>query len=228
MKLANCEILPGVVVDANDPKKMGRIKAVVPGLFDNSTMDVEDMFWVIPFSCNGYQRVSKPMEGQKVWVLQDPSNEYEYYYIPRWESNTNTVVAQQDDDYDVLVSRSGEVAGQQMYYSMQQGFVTRIGQIASTTMSQDGNIENLSNGVEVSIKSSKVYCGTKDQASHPMVLGDELYTLLGNLESGLNKTKQLAQANMYTSTLVPGLEACEKAIANILEKIKSDTCFVSK
>ena len=81
MKLNNCEIRPGVVVTADDPKKMGRIKAVVPGWFNNASMHEEDMFWIAPFtSGSGYQRVSKCIEGQKVWVLHDSTNEYEYYY----------------------------------------------------------------------------------------------------------------------------------------------------
>ena len=104
MKLSNCEIRPGVVVTADDPKKMGRIKAVVPGWFDNSSMNEEDMFWIAPFtSGSGYQRVSKCLEGQKVWVLHDSTNEYEYYYVTMWETNINTTAAQQDFDYDVLV-----------------------------------------------------------------------------------------------------------------------------
>ena len=63
MKLSNCEIRPGVVVTADDPKKMGRIKAVVPGWFNNASMHEEDMFWIAPFtSGSGYQRVSKCIE----------------------------------------------------------------------------------------------------------------------------------------------------------------------
>ena len=50
MKLSNCEIRPGVVVTADDPKKMGRIKAVVPGWFNNASMHEEDMFWIAPFT----------------------------------------------------------------------------------------------------------------------------------------------------------------------------------
>lgn len=83
MKLSNCEIRPGVVVTADDPKKMGRIKAVVPGWFNNASMHEEDMFWIAPFtSGSGYQRVSKCIEGQK----------YGYCMIP--QMNMNIIILQ--------------------------------------------------------------------------------------------------------------------------------------
>lgn len=229
MKLNNCEILPGTIVIANDPKKMGRVKAVVPGWFDNSTMNEEDMFWIMPFtSGSGYQRVSKPIEGQKIWVLHDKTNEYEYYYLPMWETNINTTIAQQDFDYDVLVSRSGKSVGAQMYYTGKQGFVTRIGEHAQSTMSQNGNIENKSNGTEISIKGSRAYIGKENNCKDPIVRGNQLYKLLSDLKSGLDELNNLANSNPYCSNLCSGILKCSKAISDNLETLNSKTSFVSE
>ena len=53
MKFKDVELLPGVVIDAKDPKMLGRVKATVPTLFDNSAMDVKVMPWIYPISMIG-------------------------------------------------------------------------------------------------------------------------------------------------------------------------------
>lgn len=220
---------PGVVVTADDPKKMGRIKAVVPGWFDNSSMNEEDMFWISPFtSGSGYQRVSKCIEGQKVWVLHDSTNEYEYYYVTMWETNINTTVAQQDFDYDVLVSRSGKSVGAQMFYTGNQGFVTRIGEHAQTRISQSGDIENKSNGTEISIRGSKAFVGLSEKCEDPMVRGNKLYELLSNLKAGLDELHNEANGNPYTQNLCSAILKCSKAISDTIDEMNSKTSFVSE
>lgn len=229
MKLSNCEILPGTIVTAEDPKKMGRVKAVVPGWFDNATMNEEDMFWIAPFTTGaGYQRVSKPLEGQKIWVLHDSTNEYEYYYLPMWETNINTTAAQQDFDYDVLVSRSGKSAGAQMFYTGQQGFVTRIGEHAQTQINQAGDIENKSNGIEMSVRGAKAYVGLEGKCEDPMVRGNQLYKILSDLKAGLDKLNNLVQVNPYCNNLCPGILQCSKAISDTIDTMNSKTSFVSE
>lgn len=220
---------PGVVVTADDPKKMGRIKAVVPGWFDNSSMNEEDMFWISPFtSGSGYQRVSKCIEGQKVWVLHDSTNEYEYYYVTMWETNINTTAAQQDFDYDVLVSRSGKSVGAQMYYTGNQGFITRIGENAQSQINQSGDIENKSNGTEISIRGSKAFVGLSDKCKDPMVRGNKLYKLLSDLKAGLDELNNAAISNPYTSSLSSAILKCSKAISNTIDEMNSKTSFVSE
>lgn len=229
MKLNNCEILPGTIVTADDPKKMGRVKAVVPGWFDNANMNEEDMFWIAPFTTGaGYQRVSKPLEGQKIWVLHDSTNEYEYYYIPMWETNINTTAAQQDFDYDVLVSRSGKSAGAQMFYTGEQGFVTRIGEHAQSSINQVGDIENKSNGTEVSIRGTRAYVGLEEKCNDPMVRGNQLYKLLSDLKAGLDELNEKALSNCYTTNLSPAILKCSKAISDTIDNMNSKTSFVSE
>lgn len=228
MILSNCEIRPGTVVSSNDPKKMGRVKAVVPGWFDNATMDEADMFWVLPFTCNGYQRVSKPLDGQKIWVLHDNTNEYEYYYFMMSETNINTTAAQKDFDYDVQVSRQGKGVGAMQYYTGEQGFVTRIGENAETSMSQGGDITNRSNGVEVSIRGSHAYVGLEGKCEEPIVKGNKLNKLLSDLQSGLNDLNEAARTNPYASSLCPSIMKCIKAISENIQELNSNTSFVSE
>ena len=66
MKLADVEMIPGVVVDDEDPKFLGRLKISAPGEFDVDSMDINDMFWVYPFPVGGYQSFSHMLKGSKV------------------------------------------------------------------------------------------------------------------------------------------------------------------
>ena len=74
MTLSNCELIPSVIYDTNDPLKLGRIKCVVPGFIDNSTMSLENMPWVRPLDMGRHQSFSKPVKGFKVWVLINKAN----------------------------------------------------------------------------------------------------------------------------------------------------------
>ena len=74
MTLSNCELIPSVIYDTNDPLKLGRIKCVVPGFIDNSTMSLENMPWVRPLDMGRHQSFSKAVKGFKVWVLINKAN----------------------------------------------------------------------------------------------------------------------------------------------------------
>lgn len=227
MKLANATLLPGVVTSAEDPQNLGRIKCIIAGVSNPDTMNQDHLPWCAPLTCFGNQRVSKPMEGAKVWVLHDEDNYYEYYYLPSWEVNGNTEDVTGDDSYDVLVSRPGEGFGSQQFYSDDKGFVTRIGNDLSTTMTKDGTIMNTDGNVELGITDSHCYAGAKDGSWEPMVLGDQLYKLLNDLSSKLNATGQTASSSCYTSHLSQPLMECAKAINNHIEQILSQNSLVN-
>lgn len=85
MTLGDLELIPGVVIDVSDPLNQGRVKAVAPGVFDTSTMGVEDLFWINPFMMTGHQTFSKLEINSKIWILHNSKNYFEYWYIPMFE-----------------------------------------------------------------------------------------------------------------------------------------------
>lgn len=226
MKLSNFELYEGVVVDANDPKHLGRVKGVAPGLFDNTTMNINDMFWIYPFLCGGYQRVSKPQEGQKIWILNDTKNEYGYWYIPKPDLNLNTTAMLQNDDYDVLVSRSGEGVGQQMYYNRDEGFVTRVSTAATSTMTPSGDITNNSNGMQMSMKGGQAFIGTQSGDNHPMVLGDKIVDVLNSLKKNLGNLAVKAAGSWTTAHLAQDLNEAVKDLNELTPAILASKSFV--
>lgn len=228
MNITDLQLIPGVVVDANDPKTLGRVKVVAPGFQDNSVMDVKDMYWSAPFSCNGYQRMSKPTEGMKVWLINNKKNRYESWFIPMWDLNQNTTVAiNGGDDYDVLVSRSGEGVGAQMYYNQKDGFTTAMKNNASMQMKPSCDVEIKSNGVEMSCTGANVMLGKQGEATHPAVQGDLLVQLLQNLAEKLANTAMIAGAQWTTAHLASPLNECVKAITDTVSTINSSRVFVS-
>ena len=93
MFFKDLEVLPGIVINAEDPENLLRVKAAVPGLFDPSTMDVEALPWVYRFPMCGYQQYSKLMNGSKIWIIRNTTNCFEFWYIPFSNLNQNTIEA---------------------------------------------------------------------------------------------------------------------------------------
>ena len=95
MKLSNVEISPGVIVDAKDPEKLGRVKINAPALMRGNEsgdhfgvvdkIDNNVLPWIYPMMMNRYQMFSKELEGMKVWVINNTENYNEYWYIPMFD-----------------------------------------------------------------------------------------------------------------------------------------------
>ncbi len=106
MKLSECEILPGEIIEVEDPKHIGRVKASVPTWFDSSVMDKEALPWIYPFGMCGYQRFSKMEKGRKIWVLHNHENDLEYWYWPMFEEiDITKPIIDKYDSTEVLLGR---------------------------------------------------------------------------------------------------------------------------
>ena len=228
MELKNVKVIPGVVIDGEDPKRLGRIKCVANGEFDNATMKTEHMHWCKPFTCgSGYQNMSKPIKGQKIWLLHDSTNYYDYWYIPYWEPNQNTMSALKDD-YDVVVSRSGEGYGAQLFYNAQDGFIERIKNDGLIQMKPNCDILCQSNGAEVSIVGHEVQLGAIGGShEYKAVLGEVLRDILTDLEQAFGMLS--GACTVWTvAPLRPGFDAAKQAISMHIKKLLSTKVFLSK
>ena len=79
MFFKDIEAIPGVVVDAEDPENLLRVKAAAPGLFDPDTMEISALPWVYRFPMCGYQHYSKLLMGSRIWILRNTKNYYLHY-----------------------------------------------------------------------------------------------------------------------------------------------------
>lgn len=228
MKLNNVEIIPGVIIDEEDPDKLGRIKCAVPGVFDPETMDVEALPWIYPFMQFGYQGYAKMKNGQKVWVINNRTSYDEYWYIPFFELNEQTFAAINDnEESDVILSRNiSEEASMQMYYNKTEGIVIKIGD-NKISIAQNGDIKHESNGSVMKIEGKHVSVGIADEEFQPMILGNELYDLLNQLSSDMANLQTVAMGNIYTQTLAKPLQQIVTNLNKHKEKIKSKNCSLN-
>lgn len=251
MLLANFEIVPGIVVDNNDPLGLGRVKAVAPCLFDNSTMENDDLIWVNPFCMNGQQTFSKLRPDSKIWILYNKENYFEYWYIPMFEFN-NTFPTDGNDDSDVLISRSSGGSKINMYYSPKTGINIKNGTTHYLQLGPNGDtvLANEYGGINISGEGC-VYIGSAYMADdsgsiqsaieqgraigdgglpkkiYKAVYGEALVKKLQNLSAGLNACAQGLNGNwLITNTPGNALAACAKELSDNLDTILSGKVYL--
>ena len=219
MKLADVEMIPGVVVDDEDTKFLGRLKISAPGEFEVDSMDINDMFWVYPFPVGGYQSFSHMLKGSKVWLIKNTKNYYEYWYLPYFEMNANTfnlVNSKKKYDADVLVSRSDGSNNIQMYYNPEDGINQKIG-FASINIMPDGTISITTGGAAPSAgtfhtnsKNNEIGYDGGEYPRQFAVMGENLHKLLDELNGKFKTLATTAAPCPYTSHLAKTLnEICD-------------------
>ena len=220
INVGDLRLIPGVVIDNNDPKVLGRVKAYAPGLFDTKTMDKEALPWVYPFCMSGLQRYSTQNTSTKIWILFIPDNPYGYFYIPFFEQFSIT----KDNisgETDIIISRVGTGGNVSVHYNSRDGFVSQVND-SKINITSGGDIINSSNGSEIKIEGGHVYFGSSGGGYEPGVLGNKLQDLFTNMITKINNLSQLAQQSPYTQALVPGFNELSNQISSDKENILSE------
>ena len=215
MTLSNCELIPSVIYDVNDPLKLGRIKCVVPGFIDNSTMSLENMPWVRPLEMTRHQSFSKPVKGFKVWVLVNKANYNEYWYIPFFEYNDITkqyLDGVYEEQPEVIISHNNGGNHAMLTYDEKNGFIEKLGQ-HHIELHPNGHISLLGGQQEVDID-GEVKIGKQGGDYKRAVKGEPLKDILDNLNKAFNTLATASANNPFTSHLTPGFEMCKTALAD--------------
>ena len=79
MKVESNKTYVGVVQQNDDPKKLGRVKVRVLGIFDK--MELKDIPWATPWKDLNGNGFNVPEVGKLVTVVFDSANEYKPEYI---------------------------------------------------------------------------------------------------------------------------------------------------
>jgi len=226
MQLHNCELLPAVIVDVEDPKKLGRIKCVIPGYVDPS-FSKENMPWVRPLSMYNHQCFSKPIKGYKVWVLVNKSNYNEYWYFPFFELNdvSKEFLESTYDKHNPEVIISHNCGGNHatLTYDEENGFSIRLGQ-HHIKLHPDGKITILGGDGIIEIEGSKIKIGNTGGTDEPAVLGDKLVTILDKLKDAMLILKGESQGML--SPLYKGFDKAVEALSPS-DNIKSKNITVN-
>lgn len=225
MTLGDIEILPGVVIDNADPLNYGRVKACAPGLFDTSTMDKEDLFWISPFLMIGYQGFSKMEINSKIWILHNTKNYFEYWYIPMFELNGNSPEVSQTDS-DIIVSRSINGDKVQFYYSREDGFRLVNGD-NYIVLDTNGNFSQRSNGTSIISNSDNIKLIKEGEDEYSAVKCENLMALLNTLSADISNIANICSMNPYTANLSAYFLQMSSNISNSLDDIKSNVVKIS-
>lgn len=235
MKLGDkVELVIATVLDDHDPKKLGRIKVGAPGVFDRTTMSIDSIPWVYPFTMCHMQSFTHMQAGSKVWLIMNKENQEEFWWIPYHELYDDTKAAINDDvESDVLFSRNIQGKIVQIYHNKEEGLVIKNG-TALIELNNNGQIVGhvVGQGGDegcFKVEGNNFYCG-KNMGGvgdwYKMVKGDVLYDMLERLVAYFGMLAVMSERN-NTSTLVDPFRKCAEAITEALNRLLSERAFVS-
>ena len=229
MKLTDYELIPSEVESADDPDKEGKIKCIIPGYIDRSFINKP---WVRPFMSMGNQSFSQMVPGYKVWVLANPKNLNEFWYLPFFQVSVTTAQALENNyqnNPDILMARTGGCDNDSILSFDDTNGYNMQTDTNSLKITPQGNLSLSSQNSQVSISGEQVLLGNNDKEAEQenAVLGNKLEHLLTRLLNNLNQLKILA-SNGPCGTLKPGFEKAYNELNNDVKNILSEKVFLTK
>lgn len=189
-ELINYYIILGEIKYNDDPMKFGRVKCDMPGVIHSATSDEEAMPWIRPFKMSGYQTFTKPLIGQKVWVLCSKVNYNEYWWFPFYETQDfvqEYISANYDNQPDVIHARQGSAGDALFTYDDSNGYTLRLGG-NHINLKPDNTMEILANSCRIKIDGNKIYAGQGESIDECCLLGKQFndhYTKLSGFFNAL-------------------------------------------
>lgn len=221
MKLEDCELRPGTVVEVID--EWGTIKAAAAGVFSEEE-DPELLPPVYPFMQSSSSSFCQPQVNDLIWLWINRTNPQELYYTFRSDlkSRSSGVLSGKPKDSQILASKDAGFSKSQLYYSSEDGWVMQ-NDSADIKIDKDNNIRLSTNEAHrtVSVSKEGISLGTEGGSAEPAVLGNQLLSALRKLCACLNNTATAMKANMYTAPAGAELEASIKPVESAIETILS-------
>lgn len=131
-ELIDFNIHLGIVEHTDDPLKIGRVRCSIISVVGHSTTEEpEALPWARPFKMGAYQTFSKPIAGQKVWILSNKKNYNEFWWFPFFETSDivqGFLEEHYDDDPDVFHARESFTTPIMATWDNTQGYKWVIGE----------------------------------------------------------------------------------------------------
>ena len=228
MKLSDCEVLPGIIINVADPEKRGRVKASVPTWFDTSVMDEEALPWIEPGPTSGYQRFSKMECGTKIYVFKNTKNNDEYYYLCMPNMNTDTDNAIGDyGSSEILLSRTtGKSGSVFIYYNDKEGLVLKLGD-TKIQISPTKEIHITDNKSSFNIVDGLITIGNGQKEEYT-VMGETLQKILIDLGGELQNIGTEMSSMPFVSPLGEHFANMGTEVQNKCTDLLSNTVKISK
>lgn len=224
MKLENCEVRPGVVLQVID--NYGRIKASCLGLFSEED-DPDLLPPMSQFLTPSATQFSQPHEGDNIWVwlFSDNPQELLYTFRGNMEKSNNDTLDDEHQDIEILMRRNTENGKIQVDYNTESGY----------TINNDGTNINIDNedhdihirhkeGPSVMVSKDGISLGTDGKSKYSAVLGEELINVLNDIKDTFNTIKNAAAGSPYTTHIATAMTPAIAKLNNfnkIMSKIVS-------
>jgi len=212
-ELIDYYIIEGVVEYTDDPLKIGRVRCSIPGVIHHApgeTEKKEALPWIRPFKMYGYQTFTKPLAGQKVWVLGNKSNYNEFWWFPYYEISNivkGYLNKYYDENPDVFHAREGSVTPVMATWDDTQGYKWTIGE-DYIDFYPNREFKLKVNDCNINVKGNIIQVGGDDSPAgdyEPAVMGKKCLTLRGIMQEKCMDVAQAAGNSPYTTHLVSPL-----------------------
>ena len=231
-ELIDYYIIESVVEYNDDPMKIGRVRCSIPGVIHHSsTPKKEALPWVRPFKMYCYQTFTKPLKGQKIWVMVNKSNYNEFWWFPFFET-INIVQGYlnkyYDEDPDVFHARETFVTPVMSTWDNVQGYRQQIGE-DFIDFYPNRQYKLKVNDCNINVTDGNILqCGGDNSPAgeyEPAVMGKKCETLRGLMKETCEKIAEAAQNSPYTMHLVSPLK--EHAKSFTANDILCNKCHVN-
>lgn len=209
-ELIDYYIIESVVEYNDDPLKIGRVRCSIPGVIHHTTTPTKEALpWVRPFKMYCYQTFTKPLKGQKVWVLVNKSNYNEFWWFPFYE--TIDIVQgylneYYDDTPDVFHAREDFVTPVMHTWDDKQGYKWVIGE-DYIDFFPTREFKLKVNECNINIKDNIIEIGGDVEGNYERaVKGDTFETWRNDMKKKCMAVAKDAENNSYTIHLVQSLK----------------------
>ena len=224
-------LIESVIEYTDDPLKIGRVRATIPGVIHHSTtVEKEALPWIRPFKMYCYQTFTKPLPGQKIWVLVNKSNYNEFWWFP-YSEIIDIVKGYLEEYYeetpDVFHAREEFVTPIMHTWDNKQGYKWVIAEDYIDFFPtrefklkvHDCNINVVNNIIQVG--------GDGEGDYEPGIKGEQLCTLLGKLKTECEAVSEAAGSSPYTTHLKTPLKKFANTFTSMNEDIKCKKLHVN-
>lgn len=220
MRLKNCDLLPGCVTDIDDPKRMCRIKAVIPGEMDSQNQDKDLLPWISPLT--GGQTIAVPKVGETVWVLKNNENVDEYWYIMMYNPTAATMdymSGNYSEDTQVVMQKDNGASSASITYDSKNGYNIKTGNNTALKMSDDGSVDIKTKNGSVKMTGEDMVI---DSGEEPAVLGNKLCDVLEQLSQDLQELGTICAGHTFLLPLAAKFVTTSTALSIGLYDILSE------
>ena len=231
-ELIDYYIIESVIEFVDDPLKIGRIRCSIPGVIhygEGHTEEKEALPWVRPFKMYSYQTFTKPLVGQKVWVMVNKSNYNEFWWFP-FNETIDIVQGYLNEYYeenpDVFHAREEFVSPVMFTWDTKQGYKQVIGE-DYIDFFPTREFKLKVNECNITIKDNIIKVGGDGAGTYePAIKGEQLTNLLGQLQSACDAVAEAALKSP-TQHLSTPLKNFANTFIIMNDKIKCKKCHVN-